>query len=30
MRNAWRVIAFDITAPLTAIAALLMIGYALG
>jgi len=29
MRNAWRVFAFDIAAPLAAIAALLMIGYAL-
>lgn len=29
MRNAWRVVAFDIAAPLAAIAALLMIGYAL-
>lgn len=29
MTNAWRVIAFDIAAPLAAIAALLMIGYAL-
>ena len=29
MRNAWRVVAFDIAAPLATIAALLMIGYAL-
>ena len=29
MRNAWRVVAFDVAAPLAAIAALLMIGYAL-
>lgn len=29
MRNAWRVFAFDVAAPLAAIAALLMIGYAL-
>jgi hypothetical protein len=29
MRNAWRVFAFDIAAPLAAVAALLMIGYAL-
>jgi hypothetical protein len=29
MRNAWRVFAFDIAAPLAAIAAVLMIGYAL-
>ena len=29
MRNAWRVVAFDIAAPLAAISALLMIGYAL-
>jgi hypothetical protein len=29
MRNAWRIAAFDIAAPLAAIAALLMIGYAL-
>lgn len=30
MRNAWRVFAFDIAAPLTAIAALLLVGVALG
>jgi hypothetical protein len=29
MRNVWRVFAFDIATPLTAIAALLMVGYAL-
>ena len=29
MRNAWRVLAFDIAAPLAAIAALLAIGYVL-
>jgi hypothetical protein len=29
MRNAWRVVAFDVAAPLAAVAALLMIGYAL-
>ncbi len=29
MRNAWRVVAFDIAAPLATVAALLMIGYAL-
>lgn len=29
MRNAWRVLAFDVAAPLTAIAALLAIGYVL-
>jgi len=29
MRNAWRVFAFDVAAPLAAIAALLLIGYAL-
>jgi hypothetical protein len=29
MRNVWRVVAFDVAAPLAAVAALLMIGYAL-
>ena len=29
MRNAWRVLAFDVAAPLAAIAALLAIGYVL-
>ena len=29
MRNAWRVLAFDVVAPLAAIAALLAIGYVL-
>lgn len=30
MRNIWRLLAFDIVAPLTAVAALLMIGFVLG